>query len=106
MPPVEIGAYLLDHLWEVGPTGSNGLGQAVITYAELAAWQQCAGVELQPWEARILRLLSADYVAQAKQAEKPDCPAPYSSNHAVEFDRAVVAKKIGDALKAFARAKR
>lgn len=106
MPPVDIGAYLIDHLWDVGPAGSSGMGPAVITYAELNAWQQCAGVELQPWETRILRLLSADYVTQGNQAEKPDCPAPYSSNDTQEFDRTIVAKKVGDALKAFARAKR
>lgn len=106
MPPAEIGAYLIDHLWHAGTVDNNGMGLAVITYAELVAWQQCAGVELQPWETRILRLLSADYVTESALAKKPDCPPPYSSNDTVEFDRAIVAKKVGDALKAFARAKR
>lgn len=105
MPPVEIGAYLIDHLWDVGPVGSSGMGASTLTYAELSAWQRCAGIELQPWELRIFRLLSADYVMESKQAEKPECPPPFNAP-TVEFDRAIVAKQVGDALKAFARAKR
>jgi hypothetical protein len=97
---------LIDYLWEAGTAVSAGFGLAVITFVELRAWQQCAGIDLQPWEVRILRLLSSDYIAESKRAEKPDCPAPFSNNTILEFDRAIVAKQVGDALKAFARAKR
>lgn len=31
-----------------------GMGAAGITYADLAAWQQLAGVDLTPWEAETL----------------------------------------------------
>lgn len=106
LPPVDLGAYLVHYLWEVGPAASAGFGLAAVTFAELHAWQKCAGIDLQPWEVRILRLLSSDYIAESKRAEKPDSPAPYSNNTILEFDRAIVAKRVGDALKAFARAKR
>jgi len=106
LPPIEHGAYLIDYLWEVGTAVSAGFGLSAVTFAELRAWQQCAGIDLQPWEVRILRLLSSDYVAESKRAEKPDSLAPYSNNTILEFDRAIVAKQVSNALKAFARAKR
>lgn len=81
------------------------MGLAVISYSELKAWQDCTGIVLQPWEGQILRRLSADYIAETRKAEKPDCPPPFGSPE-LEFDRDVVGKKIANALKAFARAKR
>lgn len=106
LPPIEHGVYLIDYLWEVGTAVPAGFGLSAVTFAELYAWQKCAGIDLLPWEVRILRLLSSDYVAESKRAEKPDSPAPFSSDTILEFDRAIVAKQVGDALKAFARAKR
>lgn len=81
------------------------MGLVAIAFTELQAWQQCSGINLQPWEAHILRRLSSDYIAENRRAEKLDCPPPYG-NPELEFDREVVARKVTNALKALARAKR
>lgn len=77
LPPVEAAGYLVGHLWEVGPTMATGSGSGPITFQELHAWQEQIGVELQPWEIRILRQLSLDYLVEFRKAEDPLCPPPY-----------------------------
>lgn len=76
-PPLEAAAYLVEHLWEVGPTMAAGAGVGPITFQELQSWQAQIGIELAPWEVRILRQLSFDYLDELRKAEKPDCPPPY-----------------------------
>jgi hypothetical protein len=101
MPSAEGADYLLGYLWEVGPTLVAGMGAGPITHQELRAWQVNSGIRLQPWEARILRRLSIDYLAEMSRAEKADCPAPWQSV-AVTVDRAVVANKMLHAIRALA----
>lgn len=77
MPPVD-AEYLLAYLFELGPTMAAGMGAGPITQQELAAWQVNTGIALTPWEARTLRRLSLDYLAAMRDAESPDCPAPWN----------------------------
>lgn len=49
--------------------GSNGWGPNPIGWAELAAWQQLAGVQLTPWEAETLRTLDRVRLAQLNRKE-------------------------------------
>ena len=78
LPPVGLGAYLLEHLFDAGPLISTGQGSAALNWRDLAAWQVGTGIELQPWEARIVRALSHVYLGSATAAKHPDCPAPYA----------------------------
>lgn len=80
------------------------MGLSPIAFTELQAWQECSGISLQPWETKVLRRLSSDYIAENRRAEKPDCPPPYG-NPELEFDRDVVGKKVANALRALARKK-
>lgn len=73
-PAPEIIAWL----FEAGPAGHAGMGATALSWAEITEWQRNSGVRLMPWQARLLRRLSRDYVAQASKAEEPDCPAPWS----------------------------
>jgi hypothetical protein len=77
MPPVEGGEYLIGYLLEIGPTVAAGMGAGPITHGELRAWMDNIGIELEPWECRLLRRLSGDYLAESRKAEKADCPAPW-----------------------------
>lgn len=72
--------YLTDWLFDVGPTCASGMGEGVITYTELANWQAISGVELEPWEARLLRRLSAAYAGENYEARKRDHPAPFGGD--------------------------
>jgi hypothetical protein len=75
--PEVSAAYLLSYLWDAGPVIANGVGGAPLSSIELMAWQEGAGIELQPWEFRLLRRLSSDYVAESRKAEDKNCPPPF-----------------------------
>lgn len=100
MPPLPT-PWIVERLLDMGPTVPGGMGAAPLPYSEIEAWQRCSGVELQPWEARLLRRLSGDYLAECQRAETPDCPAPWTAEDAIERNRAAVARKVGNAFKAY-----
>ncbi|MDZ4251206.1 MAG: hypothetical protein U1A72_01355 [Sulfuritalea sp.] len=90
IPPIECGQYLLDFLYEVGPVLNGDMGSAQLTHVELNKWQENIGLCLSPWEVRVLRMLSLDYLIQSQQSTKPECVPPYGP----VAHRAAVAKKI------------
>jgi hypothetical protein len=77
MPPCD-AQYLLGYFFEIGPAIAAGMGNGPITHAELQAWQGNTGIELNAWEARLLKQLSVEYVNQQHLSSVPDCPAPWS----------------------------
>ncbi len=105
LPPVPCGAHLVTHLFEAGPASNTEFGAKPITWGELQSWQQQTGVRLQPWEARAVRRLSADYAAEVTEAKDPARPAPWSSMPTAEM-RAALAKRIGAEMRAAAAAHR
>ena len=90
MPPFDEGEYLIAYLYELGPTVAAGMGAGPVTFAEMAAWQAARGFELEPWEARLLRRLSVDYLAESHRATQRDCRPPWGGSIAVRVshDRA------------------
>ena len=90
MPPFDDGEYLIAYLYELGPTVAAGMGAGPVTFAEMAAWQVARGFELEPWEARLLRRLSVDYLAESHRATERNCPPPWGGSVAVRVshDRA------------------
>jgi hypothetical protein len=62
-------------MFDAGPYGADGGG---LGWRDLEAWQRNVGIELEPWEGRLLRRLSGEYASMRHKAEKPDCPAPYT----------------------------
>jgi hypothetical protein len=78
IPAAGPGAYLVDYLFDAGPLVSTGQGSAALSWRDMAAWQSGTGIELQPWEARIVRALSHVYLSSSIAAKHPDCPAPYA----------------------------
>lgn len=77
LPPLEGGEYLLGYLFEIGPALAGGLGPAPLTHGELRAWQDNTGIALMPWEARLLRRLSLEYVAASQAATERNAPPPW-----------------------------
>lgn len=76
-PPLDCFAYLPDYLFEVGPGQSGGMGPAVLSHTELAAWQANTGIVLDAWEVRTLRTLSSVYLHSASEAEDGACKPPF-----------------------------
>jgi hypothetical protein len=97
MPPVD-AEYLLAYLFEIGPTMAAGGYPGPITNAELDAWCNRIGLDLQPWESRFLCRLSREYLNESHRAEKPDCSEP-ARQHGGAVDLSVVAKSMQQALK-------
>lgn len=87
MPDVSAGAYLIDYLYECGPSYAAGMGAGALPHSEIAAWQWNTGVRLQPWEARFIRSLSRAYVAESNRALASDCPPPWDSPDPIEKKR-------------------
>lgn len=101
MPPVEAGNYLVDYLFEVGPVMSGGMGAMVVTHEELQAWQRNTGIDLQPWEARGLRRLSAEYLGESRRGEDPHCPPPWAAPGAIVLS--AEASRARDAIRGLAQ---
>ena len=75
-PPIPFAAYLVDYLLDAGTFSTSGMGRTPLSHIEIRAWQQNVGLDLSPWEASTLRILSVEYVASAQAAEEPDCKPP------------------------------
>lgn len=69
--------HVVAYWMEVGPAAAAGMGPAPLSHTELRAWQDNTGIELTPWEARLVRTLSREYVSELHAAEKVDRQAPY-----------------------------
>ena len=97
LPPVEAGGHLIGYLWEIGPMIPAGMGLGPITQGEIQAWQANTGIDLQPWEARFLRRLSGEYLAELHAAEKPERQAPWSDDGQTSF--AIVASDLKQTIR-------
>lgn len=95
--------YLVDYLYEVGPTEAGGLGPAPLSQLELAAWQWNMRRRLQPWEISMLRRLSVQWIVEAQRAEDPDCPPPWDGETITAEEKRAVATSLRDTLRGMAR---
>ncbi len=68
---------LVTRLMEIGVSEAAGMGVGPLSWGTIDAWCNRTGVDLPPWEARLLRQLSAEYVAESRRAEDEHCPPPW-----------------------------
>lgn len=101
MPEVE-AEYVIAYWQQCGMAGQGMSGPVGLTAVELNAWEQSMGVELSPWEHKVIREMSRAYVAALHGGEEPDAPPPYGAA-VVEVDRAAVSKKVSGAFKSLKR---
>lgn len=85
MPPNPL-PHIVDRLIEMGVTESAGMGEGRLSWREIDAWCSRTGIDLDPWEARLIRRLSVEYVAEGRRAESENCPPPW---HAPVSDREI-----------------
>ncbi|WP_347271797.1 phage tail assembly chaperone [Rhizorhabdus histidinilytica] len=76
MPP-NPSPIFLQCLMEIGLFQANGMGISPTSWAEIDAWSRMTDVRLAPWQARLIRQLSVDYVAESRRAEDEHCPPPW-----------------------------
>jgi hypothetical protein len=70
--------HVFDWLMEVGPAEASGMGQVPVSWREIDAWSARTFQRPSAWEARLLRRLSAEYLAELHAAENLYRPAPWS----------------------------
>ncbi|MBB4858258.1 hypothetical protein HNO88_001577 [Novosphingobium chloroacetimidivorans] len=70
--PANSASHLTDWFFEIGPTSAEG----PISWQEIAAWSLMTSIDLDPWEASLMRRLSVAYMNQREEARKPSCPEP------------------------------
>ena len=98
MPQID-APHIIGYLYEIGPTMSTGMGLTPISFEEILAWQSLTGIELDPWETRILRRLSYDYLSESHKAEKADYPAPWQPADLTQETRDAISKKVQNSLR-------
>lgn len=76
MPPNR-APHIIARLMEIGINEAAGMGVVPISWREMDAWCSRTGVDLDPWEARLIRRLSAAYVAEGRAAESEAAPPPW-----------------------------
>ena len=76
MPP-NPAPHISDRLVEIGLVEANGMGASPLSWREIDAWCARTGVELLPWEARLIRRLSVVYVAEGRRAESENAAPPW-----------------------------
>lgn len=76
MPP-NPAPHLISRLVEIGLTEAAGMGAAPLSWREIDAWCNRTSVDLSPWEARLIRQLSVEYLAESRRAESENCPPPW-----------------------------
>lgn len=69
--------HIIDRLVEIGLTEAAGMGAGPVTWQSIRAWQEVLGIRLSRWEARMIRKLSVEYLAESRRAESENCPAPW-----------------------------
>jgi hypothetical protein len=94
MPPLEWGDYLIEYLFELGPTMPAGMGSGPLTPSEIEAAQRLLGVQFQPWEARLLMRLSREYLGESHKATEQNAPAPWQDQEAVQIDHQELARQL------------
>lgn len=75
--PVNPAPHIIDRLIEVGLTEAAGMGAGPVSWGAINEWQRATRVILPPWEAKLLRRLSSDYLSMSRAAEEETCPAPW-----------------------------
>ena len=75
MPAIDNYVYLIDWLFELGPTMQSSMGSSPLTFEEIRAWG--IDIDLSPWEASTLRRLSLDYLSMLHTGSEPKCPPPF-----------------------------
>ena len=101
-PPIRT-PWVIDWLMEVGPTDPGAMGAVPISWGSISQWQQCMGLDLPPWIARLLRHLSAEFATETVRAREADCPAPWAVT--TSLNRNEVSRIVTNAFRALMMSK-
>jgi hypothetical protein len=96
MPQLEVGMYLLDVLFRVGPVRN----ETALTEGDLEPWERRRGIELAPWQADLILDLSKAYFTEMHAARNRNALCPWATGRGMWK---YVTEHIGDFLAALDR---
>lgn len=76
MPPLSL-SHIFDRLMEIGPVEYAGMDRVPLSWAAIREWSLQMVTPLAPWESRLIRRLSAEWLAESRRAVEIDCPPPW-----------------------------
>jgi hypothetical protein len=85
--------HIVSYLFQIGPHH----GGAAIPHSEIESWQRNTGIELDFWEATILRRLSWEYLAESMQSDAAR-EAPFTTEQKIQRDREQIAALIKNTI--------
>lgn len=86
LPEIETGGYLLEALFEVGPTSKSEMSEGPVSWTELLSYSDCAGTVSEPWEFKLLHKMSSAYLAAKIEGTDPLCIPPTERSEEVNDD--------------------
>jgi hypothetical protein len=92
--PFVLTPHLVDWLMDAGPVDYAGMDRVPLLWSTIADWSAMTKIVPAPWEARLLRRLSAEWLGESRRAEKPDCPAPTADEATIQSRRKLVERKL------------
>lgn len=97
MPPSP-AYHLIGYFIEMGMSEAAGMGMVPLSWREINAWCDRTRVELSPWEARLIRRLSTEYLAESRRAESENAPPPWRAEvtqREIEIEQAQLEMLLG-----------
>lgn len=94
MPPIEWGQYIVDYLFELGPTVPAGMGSGPLPPSEIEAAQRLLGIQFRPWEARLLLRLSREYLQESYRATDEKCSPPWDDPVVAQAEQMATARRL------------
>lgn len=73
MPEIGTGKFLVDILFQVGPAKGDG----PIEESVLESWERRRGIELKPWQADAILMMSRAYMSETHKASRWNAPPPW-----------------------------
>ena len=93
--------YIIDWVFEAGPSVQGGMGPAPLDWQTIHHWKSLMGLDLEPKESFAIRHLSSCFVDQQIKSKDAKCPPPWVDPE--QMDRMKVADKVTETFKAIAK---
>lgn len=83
--PPNPAPHIIGWMNELGWAKSSGMDRVALTYGDIRDLE-VGGTRVKPWEAKLLRRLSTEFLAESRKAESMNCPAPWVPDHVIVAD--------------------